>query len=167
MKKYQMAGRSAPSITKHAYRLFTPRTGPIEPTRSVQDEFDESDIWGTSPVQLSPATPTRSIATSRFTRKKPDQTSQQTGPCSLPVSIPDWSKILGKAHRGNCSFVDNNQFWDEEVDPIGPLIPPHEFLSINCTIPTSSVQEGIGRTLKGRDLRRVRDAVWERTGFQA
>jgi hypothetical protein len=29
-----------------------------------------------------------------------------------------------------------------------------------------SVREGAGRTLKGRDLRRVRNAIWEKTGFQ-
>lgn len=162
-----MAGRTASSITKHAYRLFNPRAGPTEPNRPVQDEFDESDIWG-SPVQLPPANQVRSIPTGRFSRKKPDQTNQQTGPCSLPVNIPDWSKILGaEAHGGNNSFADNYQFWDEEVDRVGSLIPPHEFLTVNRAIPTSSVQEGIGRTLKGRDLRRVRDAVWERTGFEA
>jgi len=27
------------------------------------------------------------------------------------------------------------------------------------------VVEGAGRTLKGRDMSRVRDAVWSRTGF--
>jgi hypothetical protein len=29
----------------------------------------------------------------------------------------------------------------------------------------ASVVEGAGRTLKGRDMSRVRDAVWSRTGF--
>ncbi|KAL2536810.1 hypothetical protein Fot_18201 [Forsythia ovata] len=29
-----------------------------------------------------------------------------------------------------------------------------------------SVHEGIGRTLKGRDLSTVRNAIWEKTGFQ-
>jgi hypothetical protein len=29
----------------------------------------------------------------------------------------------------------------------------------------SSMLEGVGRTLKGRDLRRVRDAVLRQTGF--
>ncbi|CBI23248.3 unnamed protein product, partial [Vitis vinifera] len=29
----------------------------------------------------------------------------------------------------------------------------------------TSVLEGVGRTLKGRDMSRVRDAVWSQTGF--
>jgi Senescence regulator len=161
-----MAGRSTSSMTKHAYRLFNPGTGPTEPNRPVQDEFNETDIWG-SPGQLPPANQNWSIPTGRYSCKIPDQTSVQTGPCSLPVNIPDWSKILGEAHQGHSTFVDKYKFWDDEVDRAGSLIPPHEFLSMNRTIPASSVQEGIGRTLKGRDLRRVRDAVWERTGFQA
>ncbi|GMN24762.1 hypothetical protein TIFTF001_000695 [Ficus carica] len=30
----------------------------------------------------------------------------------------------------------------------------------------ASLPEGIGRTLKGRDLSRVRNAIWEKTGFE-
>ncbi|CAL1379984.1 unnamed protein product [Linum trigynum] len=33
-------------------------------------------------------------------------------------------------------------------------------------IASFSVHEGVGRTLKGRDLSRVRNAIWEKTGFQ-
>ncbi|KAJ4800484.1 hypothetical protein LUZ62_051730 [Rhynchospora pubera] len=160
-----MAGRTAPAMAKY-YRMFTPRTSTVEQTVPVQDEFDESDIWD-SPVQIPPAKQTWSIPTGRSGRKKPGQNSHHTGPCSLPVNVPDWSKILGEAHTGNNGFVNSNQFWDDEVDMAGTMVPPHEFLSINRSFPTSSVQEGIGRTLKGRDLRRVRDAVWEKTGFQA
>ncbi|CAN1253193.1 hypothetical protein LINPERPRIM_LOCUS8253 [Linum perenne] len=44
-------------------------------------------------------------------------------------------------------------------------VPPHELLA-RTRIASFSVHEGIGRTLKGRDLSRVRNAIWEKTGFQ-
>ena len=45
-------------------------------------------------------------------------------------------------------------------------MPPHEYLSmVERSRGTGSVLEGSGRTLKGRDMRRLRDAVWNQTGF--
>ncbi|CAN0852326.1 hypothetical protein LINGRAHAP2_LOCUS5285 [Linum grandiflorum] len=76
---------------------------------------------------------------------------------SAPVKVPDWGKIL----RINETFDYNDS--EEE------MMPPHEYLaranSINRKVGGASVFEGVGRTLKGRDLRRVRDAVWSQTGF--
>jgi hypothetical protein len=46
------------------------------------------------------------------------------------------------------------------------MVPPHE-LAWRGRAASMSVHEGIGRTLKGRDLSRVRDAVWKKTGFEA
>ncbi|CAI0540623.1 unnamed protein product [Linum tenue] len=37
---------------------------------------------------------------------------------------------------------------------------------VRTRIASFSVHEGVGRTLKGRDLSRVRNAIWEKTGFQ-
>ncbi|CAD6270527.1 unnamed protein product [Miscanthus lutarioriparius] len=44
------------------------------------------------------------------------------------------------------------------------VVPPHEIVARRAAA-HSSVLEGAGRTLKGRDLRRVRNAVLHRTGF--
>ena len=44
------------------------------------------------------------------------------------------------------------------------MVPPHEIVARRAAA-HSSVLEGAGRTLKGRDLRRVRNAVLRRTGF--
>ena len=44
------------------------------------------------------------------------------------------------------------------------VVPPHEIVARRAAA-HSSVLEGAGRTLKGRDLRRVRNAVLRRTGF--
>ncbi|EPS65354.1 hypothetical protein M569_09423, partial [Genlisea aurea] len=43
------------------------------------------------------------------------------------------------------------------------IVPPHVMVARAHV--TFSVFEGAGRTLKGRDLRRVRNAVFRRTGF--
>ncbi|WMV44728.1 hypothetical protein MTR67_038113 [Solanum verrucosum] len=44
-------------------------------------------------------------------------------------------------------------------------IPPHEYLA-RTRVASFSVHEGIGRTLKGRDLSRVRNAIWKKIGFE-
>uniref|UniRef100_A0A7N0U724 Uncharacterized protein n=1 Tax=Kalanchoe fedtschenkoi TaxID=63787 RepID=A0A7N0U724_KALFE len=45
------------------------------------------------------------------------------------------------------------------------MLPPHEVVAARSQTMTFSVFEGVGRTLKGRDLRRVRNAVFQQTGF--
>ncbi|PQQ18375.1 uncharacterized protein Pyn_23469 [Prunus yedoensis var. nudiflora] len=79
---------------------------------------------------------------------------------SAPVNVPDWSKIL------RVDSVDSLYELDEELDGNGSeMIPPHEYLAREYTRGATSVFEGVGRTLKGRDMRQVREAVWSRTGF--
>ena len=99
---------------------------------------------------------------------------------SAPVNIPDWSKIYGKhanmESSRNGSWVDNEDGMvyddgdyggcgeDEDED----MVPPHEWLArklARSQISSFSVCEGMGRTLKGRDLSKVRNAVLTKTGF--
>ncbi|KAE8692909.1 60S ribosomal protein L12-like [Hibiscus syriacus] len=64
---------------------------------------------------------------------------------------------------------DENDLVGDDWTEGGVRIPPHEFLAkqmARTRIVPFSVHEGIGRTLKGRDLRRVRNAIFEKTGFQ-
>ncbi|CAJ1962473.1 unnamed protein product [Sphenostylis stenocarpa] len=76
---------------------------------------------------------------------------------SAPVNVPDWSKILR---------VDSIESMnDDEDDDESEMVPPHEYLARSQKMVANSVFEGVGRTLKGRDLSRVRDAVWSQTGF--
>ena len=66
----------------------------------------------------------------------------------------------GKTLRFPLSSLDED---DEE------MLPPHEMVARararESPMTTFSVLEGAGRTLKGRDLRQVRNAVWRKTGF--
>lgn len=83
---------------------------------------------------------------------------------SAPVNVPDWSKILRVESVESLYELDEG--WD---DHDSEMVPPHEYLARENArsgkATTTSVFEGVGRTLKGRDLRRVRDAVWSQTGF--
>ncbi|CAN0847291.1 hypothetical protein LINGRAHAP2_LOCUS4901 [Linum grandiflorum] len=46
------------------------------------------------------------------------------------------------------------------------MLPPHKIVARGCRAQSSgSMLEGVGRTLKGRDLRQVRNAVFRQTGF--
>ncbi|XVF26033.1 hypothetical protein REPUB_Repub13aG0265200 [Reevesia pubescens] len=79
---------------------------------------------------------------------------------SAPVNVPDWSKIYR---------VDSVESINDSDDGESEIVPPHEYLAREYARSKksggASVFEGVGRTLKGRDLSRVRDAVWSQTGF--
>jgi hypothetical protein len=84
------------------------------------------------------------------------------------VNIPDWSKIYSdhqrKENENSIYQLDDDSDHDDDDDLDG-RVPPHEYLARRRGA-SFSVHEGIGRTLKGRDLRQVRNAVWERVGFE-
>ncbi|KAK4355240.1 hypothetical protein RND71_024211 [Anisodus tanguticus] len=92
---------------------------------------------------------------------------------SAPVNIPDWSKIYGTSSKKTSwrddenegsggdgyNFVRNStECYEEEEnydDDEGEMMPPHEWIAKKLErskISSFSVCEGVGRTLKGRDL---------------
>ncbi|KAK8995283.1 hypothetical protein V6N11_069724 [Hibiscus sabdariffa] len=80
---------------------------------------------------------------------------------SAPVNVP----ILAKAMRKNIGLDDDLEL---DVEEEGEMLPPHEIVARSLAqspMLACSVLEGEGRTLKGRDLRKVRNAVWRQTGF--
>ncbi|KAL6955313.1 hypothetical protein U1Q18_043164 [Sarracenia purpurea var. burkii] len=111
---------------------------------------------------------------------------------SATVNIPDWSKIYGKNSK-KVQWLDDDDHghgddnhgladgggngvmkgsWDsdddDDDDMDGKMMPPHEWIAwklARSQVSSFSVCEGAGRTLKGRDLSRVRNAVLTRTGF--
>ncbi|PRQ32469.1 putative senescence regulator S40 [Rosa chinensis] len=85
---------------------------------------------------------------------------------SAPVNIPVLASAMRKQHELE-AVVDEEDDNDDDDDD-GEMLPPHEIVarsSAHSPMLACSVLEGVGRTLKGRDLRRVRNAVWRRTGF--
>ncbi|XP_038992784.1 putative protein TPRXL [Hibiscus syriacus] len=80
---------------------------------------------------------------------------------SAPVNVP----ILAKTMRKNREFEDDLEL---DVEEEGEMLPPHEIVARSLAqspMLACSVLEGVGRTLKGRDLRKVRNAIWRQTGF--
>ncbi|XP_047077367.1 uncharacterized protein LOC124687644 [Lolium rigidum] len=166
-----MARSTRSAATERFYNHFAPTCLPIyQAPAAGPDEFDESDVWGSfSPAEEEPAEAPRARSTvpaARPGRKtKPAMAGRGAAHGSLPVAIPDWSKILGgeyQAHQaaGEWELDDAD---DEDVGVDGAnLVPPHE-LAWRRRAASLSVNDGMG---VGRMLK-VRDAVWKKTGFQA
>lgn len=136
-------------------------------------EFDEAEVW-TTDVDISnninyPPETEKSLHNSnpRPLRKPARKTDRlPVGARSLPVSIPNWSKILGGEYRTRAGGDSTDDYEDDEEEEDGnDRLPPHEYLA-RTRVASFSVHEGIGRTLKGRDLSRVRNAIWKQTGFE-
>jgi hypothetical protein len=79
---------------------------------------------------------------------------------SAPVEVPAWPTTRFGA---DALFADQKAQPDDGEEGGGGWVPPHVYLARRQA--RASVVEGVGRTLKGRDMSRVRDAVWSRTGF--
>ncbi|XP_054807956.1 protein S40-4-like [Prosopis cineraria] len=133
-------------------------------------EFDEADIWNVSgDVSESKKVVSSSRSGLKIPSRKVDGGGKVNpgGSASLPLNIPDWSKILKEEHRQHRKEQRDDSVDDEDRgDQDGEMkIPPHEYLA-RTRGASLSVHEGIGRTLKGRDLRRVRNAIWKKVGFE-
>ncbi|KAJ9178122.1 hypothetical protein P3X46_010032 [Hevea brasiliensis] len=171
-------------FARQSYRFLSSDQTPHAPlTPDSAFELDESDVYNNSVATRSNSPEFRkAVQSSRLNKKSTataaarltDPGNRAVGtPSSLPVNIPDWSKILKDEYRENRRReVDDDD--DDDVDGEdyfdgGARVPPHEFLArqlARTRIASFSVHEGVGRTLKGRDLSRVRNAIWEKTGFQ-
>ncbi|CAK9275415.1 unnamed protein product [Sphagnum jensenii] len=150
-----------------------------------ENEFKEEDVWDTDHDSCSRA---------GWSLEEPERSTHQLesslqyagsyggvaaggggGGGSAPVNVPDWTKILGSEKKSQVpAWADE---WgaagldDDDAAAAGggeEKLPPHELLAreyANSQATTFSVFEGAGRTLKGRDLSRVRNAVLRQTGF--
>ncbi|XP_061366765.1 protein S40-7-like [Gastrolobium bilobum] len=100
--------------------------------------------------RLPPGPGSESVSSRKF---------QQSAPVKVPILL---SKDFARRRNGDeLGLVDDDDDDDE-------MLPPHEIVARGFGVSpktTSSVLEGVGRTLKGRDLRHVRNAVLRKTGF--
>ncbi|XP_047324443.1 uncharacterized protein LOC124927974 [Impatiens glandulifera] len=120
-------------------------------------ELDESDVWN-SPVDFQSAAAAAAASKTATSWQRRSKVAVRSA--SVPVDVPEWSK-----RRSVDVDVDVDLFGD------GVVVPPHvlvarELDNNKATAVAYSVYEGLGRTLKGRDLSKVRNAIWEITGFQ-
>ncbi|KAG7564537.1 Senescence regulator S40 [Arabidopsis suecica] len=150
-----MATTTRKSYYQRPSHRFLPTDRTYHITGDSEFEFDESDLY--SSRSDSPDFRRKLITSNR--RSSPATVTTTTVASSLPMNVPDWSKILGKENRHiRRKSIDN----DDDGD--GGKLPPHEYLA-KTRMASFSVHEGIGRTLKGRDMSRVRNAILEKTGF--
>ncbi|KAI4341978.1 hypothetical protein MLD38_026644 [Melastoma candidum] len=83
-------------------------------------------------------------------------------PRSDPVRVPLAGLSQGGRRRRGPGDDEDDMGYGEEDD----MLPPHEMTARGSRkVTCCSVLEGAGRTLKGRDLRQVRNAIWKQTGF--
>ncbi|KAK7412669.1 hypothetical protein VNO78_04205 [Psophocarpus tetragonolobus] len=131
-------------------------------TRTCKDSCGFSSAWRLS------ATP-RKVPRANSTTLLPAPNAPLLKGSSAPMDIPDWSKIYGKSYK-KVSRNDgaSSNFDEEEEDEDDDMVPPHEWIARKLArnqISSFSVCEGMGRTLKGRDLSKVRNAILTKTGF--
>jgi hypothetical protein len=128
------------------------------------DDLSEADVWYSEPgrpaasdeTDVETATPGVRRAVGGLSRAFGDDGRQLVAASSAPVEVrPTWPGPPSAVEPEAAPFAG-----DEE--PKG-WVPPHVYLARRQA--RASVVEGAGRTLKGRDMSRVRDAVWSRTGF--
>ncbi|KAJ1424369.1 Senescence regulator S40 [Sesbania bispinosa] len=126
--------------------LFLPVSGDRDDSLSLTMdsdsgfEFDESDIYdsGCATASANSLEFGRSLHGSCLAKKPSSSGGRVGAPASLPVVM--LMRGVGGCHRMS--------FWR------------------GTRVASFSVHEGVGRTLKGRDLSRVRNAIWAKTGFQ-
>ncbi|KAH7843038.1 hypothetical protein Vadar_012032 [Vaccinium darrowii] len=155
------------------------------------EEFQEEDVWAvlkeatyfsSSKVDSTDSTSHNSRqqlpGTASIMIPRVDNNSGQERemyPKSAPVKIPNWSNIYGNNSK-TASWLDLDDNGGgggsggdgEDEDDDGKTMPPHEWMAKKLARSNTfsfSVCEGAGRTLKGRDLSRVRNTVLTKTGF--
>ena len=82
---------------------------------------------------------------------------------SAPVEVPAWRSRFAVPDPEPALLFEMEMDDDDGKAGAGGWVPPHVYLARRQA--RASVVDGAGRTLKGRDMSRVRDAVWSRTGF--
>nr|XP_043610539.1 uncharacterized protein LOC122582237 [Erigeron canadensis] len=125
------------------------------PSSSIGSPTFGNPITSPSSSRLIPSIPRPNKHDRDFSASMPLKFQQ-----SAPVNVPMFAR---KPRTGGGELADVDIGEDDEEE----MLPPHEIVARGSNSPhtTFSVLEGAGRTLKGRDLRLVRNAVWRKTGF--
>ncbi|KAF8101394.1 hypothetical protein N665_0206s0070 [Sinapis alba] len=142
-----------------------------------EEEFQEEDVWSVlreketqgPQMRISKSINLFSAASSSSARYIP-KGNEVSGAkqSSAPMNVPDWSKIYGNTKKSTRSNHMHSWATHDEDDDEDSMVPPHELVArrlARTQISSFSMCEGMGRTLKGRDLSKTRNAVLTKTGF--
>ncbi|KAI3412827.1 uncharacterized protein J3R85_016832 [Psidium guajava] len=139
-------------------------------------EFDEADVWSSDVVARVPSFETihNNRSPTPSSRRRPPRRADissnlkplvvAAAASSLPVNILGWSKSRPKWNDADDGGGRVESDAEGEEEDRESRVPPHEYLARRRGA-SLSVHEGFGRTLKGRDLSRMRDAIWKSVGF--
>ncbi|KAE9621744.1 putative senescence regulator S40 [Lupinus albus] len=111
-----------------------------------------------SSSRLIPSLPRPTGSSDYLSQSVGSRKFQQSAPVKVPIM-----KIPRRRNGQELTLMD-----DDDDDDNDEMLPPHEIVARGYGVSpkkTCSVLEGVGRTLKGRDLRQVRNAIWRKTGF--
>ncbi|XP_004494210.1 protein S40-7-like [Cicer arietinum] len=150
-----------PELNRHRSFDLTQDSGILAVLADSGRRRGESPVFrGKSPVSSSrmiPSFPRPRPNSEHMVQSVPSRKFQQSAPVKVPVMPPRRRNV------DELAVVDDD---DDDGDEM--LLPPHELVARGSGVSprtTFSVLEGVGRTLKGRDLRQVRNAVLRQTGF--
>ncbi|CAH2078312.1 unnamed protein product [Thlaspi arvense] len=141
------------------------------------EEFQEEDVWSVLREKESPG-PEMKVSKSNNLFSESSSSSARYIPkgkevlgakqSSAPMNVPDWSKIYGNTKKNSRSSHMHSSAIHDDDDDEDSMVPPHELVAkrlARTQISSFSMCEGIGRTLKGRDLSKTRNAILTKTGF--
>ncbi|KAE8671803.1 Pentatricopeptide repeat superfamily protein [Hibiscus syriacus] len=127
--------------------IFSDNTSDIYATHRHQEDDDGGYFDHPAGISINAGVSTRK-----------EKSKKKVAASSLPVSIP--------RHHGGSVFGGDFEEEDEEDMEEGEMVPPHVILGRRIAGKVAfSVCTGNGRTLKGRDLSRVRNSILRMTGF--
>ncbi|KAL7127096.1 hypothetical protein ABFS83_14G232000 [Erythranthe nasuta] len=169
-RNVQSHGRSHYGILAALNENLKTRSGPE--TRPVfNHKASTSASVSSSPTSTSPAASTSSSRIMTIPKRPPPpppfermRLQLQSAPVNVPVMPAD---LMRRARDLDDTISEADDEDGEEGD--GVRLPPHEIVALrdirDSPLLACSVLEGAGRTLKGKDLRQVRNAIWRKTGF--
>ncbi|CAI9086961.1 OLC1v1020905C1 [Oldenlandia corymbosa var. corymbosa] len=168
----------------HSSPPHPPSTPPIHPRRHRPSHLNHPPFYGLSAAlsddhlpplvrrksTLNPSLSAAKMVPPSVVRPESPHLSPKAAPAaggryhqSAPVNVPVWPKHKKQQAGGNYLGQLALEVVDEDDDDDDEMVPPHVIVARSHV--TFSVFEGVGRTLKGRDLRSVRNAVFQKTGF--
>ncbi|KAL8144009.1 hypothetical protein V2J09_017041 [Rumex salicifolius] len=133
-----------------------------------QERSNRRSIFNHKNSSTTPASASAlaSSSTSRMIPVIPRPPPERTFSASLkyqsaPMNVPMMLRRNDFDRHQKGRLLEENEELEED-DEEGEMLPPHEIVarqSVKSPVLSSSVLEGAGRTLKGRDLRQVRNAM--------
>ncbi|XP_024631723.1 nuclear transcription factor Y subunit gamma isoform X2 [Medicago truncatula] len=141
------------------------------------DSGDNSNLLNDAliPVSLSASSSSNSSPSSSskpmlIVQRPSERTPSWSSPASdkfyhsAPMNVPMMSSAMANRAR---RYEEEDAHALNEEEEFRSTMPPHEYLSRQVDFSpmhSCSLFEGVGRTLKGRDMRQVRNAVLSQTG---